>query len=824
MEDSKDKQPEQAAPTLRVRLTSSLRAALGWIKANRLKAGLLAGACLVSIALPAGYWLILGNSRNVVHRAATMEMALEALDGGSYVEARELAESLRQRAAIPREALGGPTFVLGAAASYEADDTWSREKTGLYLLASRYLEEARDLGFPPKREVEGLFLLGKSLYRSGQIPASRPILRLALEADKQGEANSEIFYLLAGACLNDANPKLDEALQYNSRYLANKKLSSQSRDEALLQQAEILFRNGQTEQCQATLAKIRPEAKNRSDAIILQGRVLIQEARQLSKTAEEDTAEQIEKKRQAAKEKYQAGIKVLRKARGYDTLDNQATRKAMYLIGICFLEMGDRRSSLEEFSRMRTLFSDTPETLAADLEEAELLLRSGRDADALAAYKRVLDTIFDPMNFSNPWVTLDGLRVRMLKAYEYLCEKQRYETCLRLSRTFYPLFSRVRTMQLTSRAYREWGEELLSRAESLPPKKAEAARKKGRLQLRHAGQVYGRIARCRIITSHYPDDLWDSAQCYLEGQGFKSAVRVLKKYLENESRRRHPQALVNLGEALLALERIDDALAAFRECVEFHPRDAAAYRARLLASGAYLEKSEFDKAEKLLMDNLGGDLLTPASREWRDSLFSLGYLLQAGGRYEQAIRRLEEAVKRYPDTPQALNAGYLIALCHRRSAKRAREESKKDLVESTRLFRSKQIKSGYTAALAQYEVVRKKLNQRMTEIELTALQKATLKNCYFAIGDMLFELERYEEAIKAYSTATNRYQMDPEVLEAYVQIASAYRHLDEPLKARGTLAQAKVVLARMKTETPFEQSTNYTKEQWGVLLNQLSSL
>ena len=818
MEDSKDRQSEQAAPALLVRLALSIRAARDWIASNRLKAGLLALACLVSIASATGAWLILGNSRNTFFRQATMELALEALDGGNYVEARELAESLSQ------QALGGPAFVLGAAACYEADDIWSREKSDLYLLASRYLEEARDLGFPPEREVEGLLLLGKSLYRSGQIPASRQILRLALKADKPGDGKSELFYLLAGACLNDANPKLEEALQYNSRHLANSKLPARLRDEGLLQRAEILFRNGNTRECLAALSTIRPESKNRSAAIILEGRVLIHEARQLGKASDKNAAEPSDENRRAARQKYQAAVKVLRKARGYDTLDNQATRKAMYLIGICFLEMGDRRSSLEEFSRMRMLFSDTPETVAADLEEAELLLWSGRDSNALAAYQRVLGTIFDPMNFSNPWVTLDELRARMLKAYEYLREKQRYETCLRLSRLFHPLFSRVRTMQLTGRAYREWGEEMLSGAETLPPKKAAAARNKGRLQLRQAGRLYERIARSRIITRHYPDDLWDSAQCYMAGQGFRSAVKVLKTYLGDESRRRHPQALVNLGEAFLALERIDDALAAFRECVEFHPRDAAAYRARLLASGAYLEKNEFDKAEKLLLDNLDGDLLTPASKEWRDSLFALGYLLQAGGRHEQAISRLEEAVKRYPDSRQTLNGRYLIALSHRRGAKVAREELKNDSVESTRLVKTKQIKSGLTAALVQYELVKKELNERMTEVEPSTLEKATLKNCYFAIGDVLFELERYEESIKAYSTATNRYQMDPGVLEAYVQIANAYRHLDDPLKARSTLAQAQVVLARMKSEIPFEQSTNYTREQWSDLLNQLSSL
>ena len=62
-----------------------------------------------------------------------------------------------------------------------------------------------------------------------------------------------------------------------------------------------------------------------------------------------------------------------------------------------------------------------------------------------------------------------------------------------------------------------------------------------------------------------------------------------------------------------------------------------------------------------MLTNLTGGSLTPASPEWRDSLFALGQLLHDSGRYEQAIAKLEEAVIRYPNAPQALMARYTIA-------------------------------------------------------------------------------------------------------------------------------------------------------------------
>src|SRR5690606_8493848 len=99
--------------------------------------------------------------------------------------------------------------------------------------------------------------------------------------------------------------------------------------------------------------------------------------------------------------------------------------------------------------------------------------------------------------------------------------------------------------------------------------------------------------------------------------------------------------------------------------------------------------------------NIYHDDLTPQSVEWRDSLFALGNLLyiegvgfetksrsvldrQAEGErlkkglsdleraseaFNEAVRRLEEAVERYPDSPQAMQARYYIAQGYKQAAR-----------------------------------------------------------------------------------------------------------------------------------------------------------
>ena len=94
----------------------------------------------------------------------------------------------------------------------------------------------------------------------------------------------------------------------------------------------------------------------------------------------------------------------------------------------------------------------------------------------------------------------------------------------------------------------------------------------------------------------------------------------------------------------------------------------AVYRAKLLASRAALNLGDLKQAETLLRENLNGEQLTPASKEWRDSLFALAEFLHRTSRDREAIPLLQESLQRYPDAPQAIVARYLLADSSRRRA------------------------------------------------------------------------------------------------------------------------------------------------------------
>ncbi len=788
--------------------------------------GLLSGPLGQRIALAAGGLSVLAMVISLsvafwprppkpapVARPLTLEDALTALDESDFAEARRMATQLRQNAA-PDET-GGPLFVLGAAAAKEADEFLGRERHDLFLLAANYLEEARHDGLPEGRLAEGLFLLGKSLNACGRYEESRAPLEEALQLDPaQGSA---LHWLLAAAYSKGEHRDIPKALSHIHAYLADPARDINDRYNGLLEQLRMHYQVQDVAGCEAVLAKIPREAGVYPEAELIRGRLAIRHAQQLKQQL---PAEATPEQRQQVKLAYEEAIKILRRAQD-DPLGTQAIRRSMYLIGICFLEMKDYPAALAQFERTRKVWLDTPEGMAAALEEAELLRRAGRNEDALATYTQLLGAAKDP--FVNTWITPDKFRERVLAAFRQYLVDQRFEMAVALSAGFAPLFPPARADEYQAEALRAWAAKLLADADTHNEPEASELRRKGRELERKAGHLFEHLAQLEFSTRQYPDDLWRAAEAFLSGHDFRAAAATFEEYLKYETRRRRPRALVQMGESYLALNRLEDALGVCQECIDYYPTDAASYQARILTSKVFVEKGDYSAAEAILRENLNGDLLAPESKEWRESLFRLGELLEADGRYEEAIQRLREAVQRYPDTREAVRARYLIAESYRQLAKGVQEKLLQDTIETTRAGHHKELQKWLNAAIEYYVQVQATLNQRREKTPLSSLEKAILRNSYFAVGAAWFDLQQYENAIRAYSTVINRYQHDPEALEAFVQMAKCYRRWQKPVEARGTLQQAKLVLNRMKPDAPFAEVTNNTQREWSELLDWLST-
>ena len=734
------------------------------------------------------------------------EMVFRTLNQGDYAAAKKQAEQLRRQPQASGEMIAAASFILGAATAGEADQIWGGDKKAFYLLASRYLEEARDRGFPKGRQGEGTYLLGRCLSKGERYAASRPILRSAL--DLYPPKAAEIHWLLATAYQHDANPKLSEALEETSRFLNEPGLTDSQRCAGLLQRAEILLESGKVAECVKTLDRIPQSASNRDEVLVLRGRVQIDQARAAGGPSRRP-AEQFQ-----ARAHYQAAVEYA--PRGAGVGDGHHLGRPQGNVPDRRLLPGDGGPPCGP-GAVRPHRGGVP----GDAGSPGLGSRVGgdfavlgHDLEALSAYRRMLKAVQSAEGFSNPWIGLDALGKRVLEAYHAYYEAEKYGFSLELAQHFQPLLPEARQIESTAESYRAWGRSLLAQSERSTPEQAQRLLHEGREQLRRAGVAFARLAALRTTGKEYPEDLWASGQCAMEGQDYPGAVEVFQQYLKTAAQDHNGRVLVDLGDACLALGRANEAIRWFDECVRSHPRDVASYRARLGATRALLELGETAQAEKLLQEVLNGDFLAPSSEEWREALFALGRLLHAAGRYEEAAGRLEEAITRYPQSPQSLETLYLLGQCRRQTARKTQEKLVTELIEEGRVAGSKKIRESLLLAIDAYRGVQQRLADRQAVRELSPLERLLFRNTYFAIGSAQFELGQYEAAIKTYATAISRYQNGPEALPAYVEQARIYRLLHKPDEARTVLGQAKLTLSQLKDDKRFTETTNFSRREW----------
>jgi tetratricopeptide (TPR) repeat protein len=800
-----------------LRLLVTLRT---WAYGHWLRSVSVAAILLGVIALTMTGWAYLASM--ALHSGMlSLDVALEALDEQRYDEARAFVGRMLKSGLLPRSDYGGPLFVLGAVKIHDAENQASASRRRVeYLVASRYLKEARAHGFPAARAAEGMLLLGKSLVESGQFGEGLRTLDELLAEDSVGNNNMifEAQRLAAITCLLMPNPKVELALQHNNALLQNDLLPVDETTSALLQRIECLLRLKRFDEARQSLESLGDETRHSASISLMHGRLVLDEFQAASEKA---TTEERSERSESARQSLSKAVMRFHEAAKLDAEKDYVTRQASYHAGRALELQGDSQAALAQYSRTRQLYGDSLEGLAASLAEADLMRNQGDWDGAFAAYRRVLDSFKNIPVYRSVVFPVGQIRDRTVAALRDAVAHRRFDNVLELIDNFQPLFSRAEQLELRGSTLEQWGRLLLS-GNSASEDGTGKQHALGRQKLRAAGVAFEHLAELQFATRHYSGDVWRAAEDYFDGHSFSSTIRLLTKYLAFEPEIRNAQALLRLGQAHLALGQVPDAIASFEECIEFHPLDGATFQARIDCAKAYWHKGETSRAEQLLRQNIAGSALKPSSREWKDSLFELGMLLHETGQFEQAIGTLEEAIERYPQDAQRLMSQYVLADSYRRwaeelidSAAQARttnEREKARSLASTRL----------TAALQHFEEVQVTITLRTHDLHSDPLLESMLRNCYMLEGTVLFDLGRYKEAIEVYSNVASLYPDHPFVLETFVQIANCWRRLGQAVKARGAIQQAQIVLQGLPPDADFASTTTLNREEWNMLLANMS--
>jgi len=781
---------------------------VAWATATRLRLIVTSVVGLTLLGMMFASWSYFGQVALEPVDPSGIEAAIKALDERRFADAKSLIGQMQRQPAAP-ELLGGALFVLGAVKAEEAAEEPSPERRRLmHEVAARYLEKATTLGLPGDRQGRAAYLLGKSLALSGQFEDAIPALEEALRDKSQPQ--TEIHSLLVTALLDGASPDLAAALEHNKQVLADGSLPTGEREKAWILSSNTLLRLQRYAEARQALDNIPAESPLAATRMLLLGRLDVEEAQTL-----EEGSPQRQAKLEAAREH-------LEQVEQLDAEQGALLRQASLWSARRYELGGEHAEALKAYDSISKAHTNTPEGLTAGLAAADYYRRGGQIDRALMGYRFVLREMAESVTAENVLLPLSDVRRRLTTVYQQCVDEELFAEALTLVDLFEPVFGRVNCAELRAKTHLQWGEKRLEQSHSGVASQDAAAVKDARFQLRSAGQAFEDLARVRYASPQFTGDLWTAAECYFRGQCFTHAARVLEEYLHHEARDRNSMALLRLGQARLAVRDYEKAIAAFDEGVEMYPEDAWTYQARLECARAHQQCGRVEQAEQLLLTNLVGDRLTPASPEWRDSLFALGDLLYQSGRYEEAIEKLDEAVSRYPDAESALLAKYTIARCYHNSSQEPAKRLRDAKTENERQGARQELTDKLTQAHDHYQQVQRTITLHGHAQE-DLLARSLLRNCYLMQGSVLFELRRFEEALQAYGSVITSYQNDPIALESFVQVANCWQRLDQPVKARVTLDQARMVLKAMPENTNFLATTNFNRQQWELLLNQMSN-
>ena len=676
-------------------------------------------------------------------------------------------------------------------------------------------------------------------------------------------------------------PDLDAALVYGDQRLALQGLSTDELDEGRLRQAELLLRVGRFVQARELLQQVPSDRPQASIARFLMGKSYFDQAHRTELAALDDwqishpllrsytqlvnrvfrDVDSASDPRSLKQRDWQdvvgdwvrpARIKSLAsrasylRAREYldqvmsdATIDDESyLGRSLLMLGVIDRALGQAEQSEQSFRRVIAGFPNSDFSRAARFLLADALWCAG-DERAITELHRAVAASTSQQARQNPFLSQEELARIFREGWQAFEDVEKHQQAIELAKAYAKYSVAGQAFQMHADSAVQLAEEWMAKAAKQSPADAEALRQKARGYYREAGELYQKVADAVQSSQAYQDYLWQAGLSSFHGQAYERALVTLQEFAKaHGSGARDFLAHLYIARCHMSQRRYEEAREILEAALQRRPRAPNRFEGRIRLAQCYLElaraigtdesgqpataaSESYAKAELYLRkntDGLGLDL-DPTASEWRESLFALGRLLLEVGRYDEAVTRLHEAVRRFPDDEQALDASYRIAEAYLRSAK---QPAKLLDTEQTPLGRSllqQEELRRLTLAIQHFSTLTDRLVALQGRRPLTSTEKTLLRDCYFNIGEASATSKNWPAAIEAYTTAAYRFQDQPDCLTAYVQIANACWQVGRDAEALSHLRQARYVLSQLD-DAVFEGAP-LSKQDWKSRLDSM---
>lgn len=664
-------------------------------------------------------------------------------------------------------------------------------------------------------EVTDQVALAESLAALGETEqALERADRLPPDAAKQ---RVELYRRLIDRSLRAAGSDLSKVTDLLSRLLADGDLPTEDRLWAVTRQAEVQIREGYADVAIMRILKEMPRLANTPSVNL--GEVYL-----LLGKAYFDTDNIAEADKQFA-----------RAVERIPESDERAADVQLMLGRIAALK-GDLQDARERYELVVAKYEDSAAAEHALLGLGEVEATRGETERSLESYSRLVKRVgrADRGKSGGLLITRDQIVESLLSRVQERREAGELASALNYAATAELLYPRTElpapVLLALAISHRALADEAIVSAGNDPKALGltldNATLREAQAHHLAAGQYY-KEHRDRVVLTdvkQYGESLWMAADSLDRAGDQEGAIELFKEHLQSfagdpktaEARYRLARALQSRGDS-------ESAAKIFRELIDnrtpppgqpnsgvFGDMSHVPLAQALLADAD--EKNDAE-AEANLLAACSGSVGGPLTPIFRDAVFELGAFYYRSHQYAKAIERLSEADERYGDDPRIDIARFRLADSHRLSARGEDQLLSQPLPESDRQLAEARRRDHLTRALAEYDVVLTALEGRDAR-RRSGLEELTLRNTWFYLGDVAFDLGEYEHAIRRYDSARERYAKEPAALVAMTQIVSCYLKLGDVARATTVNNRAKNFYKSLPETAWDDPNLPMTRRDW----------